>query len=69
METSKPTHGGKRNGAGRKVKYGSRMLPKTIRLPQAVIDRLISDYGSLQIAIEHLISDEYGTLDLANQRS
>ncbi len=45
------------------------MLPKTIRLPQTVIDRLISDYGSLQNAIEHLISDEYGSLDLASRHS
>ena len=50
-------HGGKRQRAGRKPRFGVRMTQKTIRLPRPAIDRMIADYGSFQKAIEALASE------------
>ncbi len=53
-------HGGKRKGAGRKPKHGTRMVQKTIRLPREWIAKLVAEYGSLQQAIETLSSKHLG---------
>ena len=49
-------HGGKRAGAGRKPRYGARMIHKSVRLPQDWIEQLCDEFGSFQKAIETLTS-------------
>lgn len=48
-------HGGQRPGAGRKPRLGVPMQQKTVRLPPEWIDRLNTEFGSFQEAIETLV--------------
>jgi hypothetical protein len=56
-EPTTTAHGGKRDGAGRKPRFGIPMEQKTVRLPADWIERLVAEYGSFQKAIETLASD------------
>lgn len=59
MENIKTKRGGKRSGAGRKPRYSARMTQKTVRLPPELIEKLISEYGSFQVAIESLVLEHF----------
>lgn len=71
MNTSKPRkgHGGKRVGAGRPARFGVPMETKTIRLPPDWADRLAAEFGSLQTAIEALVSLHLARADSQSERS
>lgn len=49
------THGGQRPGAGRKPRHAQPMVQKTVRLPQEWIDRIVTEFGSVQNGIEELV--------------
>lgn len=57
-EQPQATHGGKRQGAGRKPRFGSPMRQYTIRLPADVRAALVAKHGTLQAAIEWLIANQ-----------
>lgn len=58
--TDKPqiAHGGKRQGAGRKPRFGLPMRQYTIRLPADVHAILVDRHGTLQAAVEWLIANQ-----------
>jgi hypothetical protein len=56
-QISHTTRGGKRKGAGRKASYSTPKQIRTIRLPQEWIDQLISEFGTVQIAVETLVKN------------
>lgn len=48
-------HGGRREGAGRKPKYGEPMKRIDVRLPPSWLAQLKEEFGSYQEAIETLV--------------
>lgn len=53
--TNQPKRGGRRDGAGRPARFGTRMKAYTVRMTPELHDRLVAEHGSFQAAIEHLL--------------
>jgi len=54
----KPTHGGARAGAGRKVLYNEKMLKITISLPHAHVDALCTlGDGNVSLGVRRLLEN------------
>lgn len=52
----KPTHGGRREGAGRKTLYDEKMITVTIRLPPLYVNMLRSlGDGNASLGVRNLI--------------